>query len=207
MPPKSDSASDSASNPTDPEVSNPGGGGGAVERPAELKLVSAPQFEEVPNLGPASGPSKAPHAPHAPHASEEEGACVAPGPSELEQGPPGAAAEPGHDSGASERRRPPIWLCVVVIVASAIALGWQFRVAGQLKQEIGGLQQELRETQVLLGAHKSRLAEIRGGVHDLATQLEGLRVLVDADPNEPASVVALPVDNPGASIPARLPAE
>jgi hypothetical protein len=95
----------------------------------------------------------------------------------------------------------------VVIVACAVALGWQFRVAGQLKQEIGGLQLELRETQDLLGAHKSRLAEIRGGVHDLATQLEGLRVLVDADPNEPASVVALPVDNPGASIPARLPAE
>jgi hypothetical protein len=96
---------------------------------------------------------------------------------------------------------------LLVIAAFAVTLGWQFRVAGQLEREIGGLQQALRETQVLLGAHKSRLAEIRGGVHDLAAQLDGLRVLVDADPSEPASELALPVDNPGASIPARLPAE
>ena len=37
--------------------------------------------------------------------------------------------------------------------------------------------------------------------------IDGLRALVDADPSEVAQVVASPVDAPGASIPARSPAE
>ena len=121
-------------------------------------------------------------------------------------------AERGHDSDrTSERRRPPIWLsCREIIVASAVALAWQVRVAGQLKREIGGLQQELRETlRVLLGAHRS-LGWPRF-VPGFTTwqRLEGLRVLVDADPGMSPLRTPLPcpVDNPGASIPARLPAE
>ena len=191
MSPNSDSTSDSTSNSTDPETSKPG------EKPGELKLVSPPQFEELENPGPASGPSKA-----------SAGASAGPGQSGLKPEPSsGATAERGHDSGASERRRPSIWLFLLVFVAFGIALGWQFRLAGQLEQQIVGLEQELREAQVLLGAHKSRLAEIRGGVHDLVTQLDGLRALVDADPSEVAQVVASPVDAPGASIPAPSPAE
>jgi len=173
------------------------------EKPGELKLVSTPQFEEASNPDSASGPSDDTEK----TAKASKAASAAPGPSRLKQGRCEATAEGGHDSGASERRRPPPWLFFLVVAVFAAGLGWQFRVAGQLEREIGRLEQELRETHVLLGAHKSRLFEIRGGVHDLATRLEGLRALVDADPGEAAQGLAAPGVDPGASIPARLPAE
>jgi uncharacterized membrane protein (UPF0136 family) len=94
------------------------------------------------------------------------------------------------------------------LAAFALALAWQSRVVGQLEQEIVGLEQAFEESRLLLGAHQSRLAEIRGGVHDLITQLEGLQTLVDADPSEATEVPAsLPGDDLETAIPSRLPAE
>jgi len=116
------------------------------------------------------------------------------------------------DDDDSSRRGLPIWLFVVFFLGAALAIGWQFRLTGQLEQEITGLESELAATTALLGAHQSRLVEIRGGVRDLASQLEGLKALVDADPTDSLSSTQPSREAPAASpraqgreIPARLP--
>jgi uncharacterized membrane protein (UPF0136 family) len=110
----------------------------------------------------------------------------------------------GQDQGDSSRRGLPIWLFVVAFLLFALALGWQFQVAGQLEQEIAGLETELAETTALLGAHQSRLLEIRGGVHELVAQLDGLRALVEAEPTMPP-ISPMPTEAVGRSRPASRP--
>jgi hypothetical protein len=88
----------------------------------------------------------------------------------------------------------PIWAFVALFVVFALALGWQFRVAGELEAEIENLEGRLAATTSRLGAHQERLIEIRSGVRDLAAHLDGLRALVDAEPADalPASTEPAP---------------
>jgi len=175
----------------------------APSNPRELKLVSNP---ESPSLSTsASAPeSQSPSA----SASTPENSAAAP--SSVRP----ATDEDGHDS---SRRGLPIWLFVLFFLVSALAIGWQFRLAGQLEQQIAGLESELAATTALLGAHQSRLVEIRGGVRDLAVQLDGLKALVDAEPADALSSSQPPLEGAPApshrvearaearEIPARLP--
>jgi hypothetical protein len=86
------------------------------------------------------------------------------------------------EEGGSNQRGLPIWLFVVLFLAFALVSGWQFQVAAALEEQIIGLESELVTTTDLLDAHQERLVEIRGGVHALVSQVDGLRALVDADP-------------------------
>lgn len=119
------------------------------------------------------------------------------------------SAEQPVGSGASRKSGMPIWVFLLLIVAFVVVLGWQLRVADGLEEEIAGLEQDLRETRTLLGAHESRLLEVRSGVHDLSARLEGLKALVDLDPSNAVSAgtTTNPVDPVASdrSIPARLP--
>ena len=167
--------------------------------PRELKLVSNPDSHSPSASAATPGSLSSKTA-----ASTLENSAAAPSPD-----------RPATDAGDhdSSRRGLPIWLFVVFFLVSALAIGWQFRLAGQLEQEIAGLESELAATTALLGAHQSRLVEIRGGVHDLAVQLEGLQALVDSEPSDSLSSSQTqrqggPVPSPrteAREIPARLP--
>ena len=97
---------------------------------------------------------------------------------------PTSDRDAGADSqdASSDRSGVPGWLFLVLLLAAAGLIGWQFQIKGELESQISGLESELRDTQALLGAHKSRLGEIRSGVQALSNQLSGLLVLVEADP-------------------------
>lgn len=85
-------------------------------------------------------------------------------------------------SEASERRGIPIWLVLLGLVIAALVVGYQMRLNGQLEAEVSGLQAELGRAEAVLGAHKTHLGDIRGGVRDLSAQLQSLQTLVDTEP-------------------------
>jgi hypothetical protein len=121
----------------------------------------------------------------------------------------GANRAPARARDKTPWRGVPVWLFVVVLVLFAVAVGWQLRVAGELRQEIADLETNLARTSALLGAHQNRLSEIRGGVYELVDRVEGLRALVDAEPRASASPPLLDSSGPAADsrprIPPRLP--
>jgi hypothetical protein len=173
--------------------------------PRDLKLVSNPGSESaptppLPSGSPSASPSESPSETSANSTSENPAAA-----------PP--AHQRGTDGDGASRQGLPIWLFVVFFLVFALALGWQFRLAGQLEQEIAGLESELAETTALLGAHQTRLIEIRGGVRDVAVQLEGLEALVNAEPADALSSAQPSRESSSAAssragareIPARLP--
>jgi hypothetical protein len=171
--------------------------------PRELKLVSNPESPSVSTSALAPEGSSPSPSRSTPDSTPENSAAT---PSSERP----ATDEDGHDS---SRRGLPIWLFVVLFLVSALAIGWQFRLAGQLEQQIAGLESELAATTALLGAHQSRLVEIRGGVRDLAVQIDGLKALVDAEPADSLSSSQPPHEGTPApphraearEIPARLP--
>jgi hypothetical protein len=175
--------------PEAPDASSP-------SSPRDLKLVSNPGSESAPTPPLPSGlPSET-----SVNSTSENPAAAPP------------AHQRGADGDGASRQGLPIWLFVVFFLVFALALGWQFRLAGQLEQEIAGLESELAETTALLGAHQTRLIEIRGGVRDVAVQLEGLEALVNAEPADALSSAqpsressSAASSRAGAEIPARLP--
>lgn len=161
----------------------------------ELKLVSTPQFDSQ-----SSDPSSA-------KMGADDGDAISA--SEA----PNLDSPGRQDSGdESSSRSLPIWVFALLVVVFAVALGWQQRVAGGLEREIAALEAELSVTTARLGAHRARLEEIRQGVGELSSHLEGLRVLVDADPEDSVAagdnrLQAAPGEPQAApfEIPARLP--
>lgn len=146
----------------------------------DLKLVSAPNSSTSP-------PDAAqPHTAAQPRTTAPPRTIAQPRTTASEQSDVSEAAASALSStdeqGDSERSGLPIWLFVILFLTFALVSGWQFRVTGALEKQVVGLESELSTTTALLGAHQSRLVEIRGGVHALASQLDGLKALVDADP-------------------------
>jgi hypothetical protein len=109
------------------------------------------------------------------------------------------AVDPSKRPANPKCRRVPAWLFIVVAAILILALIWQVRVAGELESQVAGLEDELAQVSVQLDAHRVRLFEIRGGVHDLSASLESLRALVDSDPGEDAPAAAVPSGEPSAA--------
>ena len=99
-------------------------------------------------------------------------------------GAPGAPPTPlpKTSGGRTAGRRLPLWLFIVLFVVFLIALGYQTRNAGRLESELARLEESLAQAESRLESHRTHLLEIRGGVHDLTTRLESLRLLIDRDP-------------------------
>jgi hypothetical protein len=102
----------------------------------------------------------------------------------------------GGRSDASNRRMLPLWLFVAAVVVFGLIVVWQARMAGELEAQVMGLENELEATTTRLEAHRAHLSEIRGGVRDLSASLEGLRVLVDAEPADAAPEAVAPAPAP-----------
>jgi len=81
-----------------------------------------------------------------------------------------------------DRRRLPAWLFVVTSILFFLVIGWQAQIAGELEARVARLEEQLERTNALLGARRTHLSEIRGGVQELSERLRGLRTLVDSDP-------------------------
>ncbi len=92
------------------------------------------------------------------------------------------APEPTPETDPTGRRSLPVWYFVVALVLFSLVIGWQAQRASELEAERAGLEEQLERTNGLLDAHRTRLSEIRGGVHELSERLQGLRALVDSDP-------------------------
>jgi hypothetical protein len=90
----------------------------------------------------------------------------------------------------------PLWLFVAAVVVFGLIVVWQARLAGELEAQVMGLENELAATTTRLEAHRAHLSEIRGGVRDLSASLEGLRVLVDAEPADAAPEAVAPAPAP-----------
>jgi hypothetical protein len=83
------------------------------------------------------------------------------------------------DADAPSRRGVPIWLFVLLALAFVLVVLWQVQVARELEAEVARVEAELARSTVLLDAHRSRLSEVRSGIHALSDQLDGLRSLAD----------------------------
>jgi len=174
----------------------------------DLKLVSVPNSSTSSSSSDTAGPRTS----AGPHTSAPSHTDAPDSPEQSIGWEAAASALPSAgEQGDSDQSGLPIWLFVVLFVAFALVSGWQFRVAGALAQQVVGLESELATTTALLGAHQSRLVEIRGGVRALASQLEELKALVDADPEsadesqgQGASAPARDADAGLEKIPARL---
>lgn len=91
--------------------------------------------------------------------------------------------ESGGETGEPSKRSgiPPI-VFAIVCLAFVCALGWQMHHAGQLEGRIARLEQDLREKNALLGAHRLHRDAVRGGVSALVGELAELQELVEKDP-------------------------
>jgi hypothetical protein len=106
----------------------------------------------------------------------------------------GAGASTAQGSGRKSGRQLPLWLFVALFVVFLVAFGYQTHHAGRLESEVARLEASLAKAQTRLESHRTHLLEIRGGVHDLSTRLEGLRALIDRDPTVEAGQGAPPAD-------------
>jgi hypothetical protein len=128
-----------------------------------------------------------PEGPEEPEENETVGLKLVDAESESVPSPDARVSTAGTDS--TDRRRLPAWLFVAALIVFSIVIGWQAQVAGELEAEVAGLEAQLERTNALLDAHRSHLSEVRGGVHELSQSLQGLRALVDSDPEDPEAVL------------------
>ena len=109
------------------------------------------------------------------------------GPGTAASSSPGRTAEPSADAKGSAKVAPPVrqlplWLFGALLVVFLIAFGYQTHQAGQFEVEVSRLETSLAKAEGRLESHRTHLLEIRGGVHDLSSRVEDLRVLIDRDP-------------------------
>ena len=113
------------------------------------------------------------------------------GPATAPSSSPGRTAEPSSGAKGGSRgsakvappaRQLPLWLFGALFVVFLIAFGYQTHQAGQFEVEVSRLEASLAKAEGRLESHRTHLLEIRGGVHDLSSRVEDLRVLIDRDP-------------------------
>ena len=109
------------------------------------------------------------------------------GPGTAASATPGKPGESPADTkrgakAAPPARQLPLWLFGVLLGVFLIAVGYQTHQAGQLEAEVTRLEASLANAEGRLESHRTHLLEIRGGVHDLSSRFEDLRVLIDRDP-------------------------
>lgn len=97
----------------------------------------------------------------------------------------GARPAPVRRGGRKQGRQLPLWLFAVLLVLFLFGYGYQAHQASQFEAEVAHLEASLARAESRLESHRTHLLEIRGGVHDLSSRLESLRVLIDRDPTAP----------------------
>ncbi len=97
----------------------------------------------------------------------------------------GAGPMPVRRGVRKQGRQLPLWLFGALLVLFLVAYGYQTYQASQFEAEVARLETSLAKAESRLESHRTHLLEIRGGVHDLSSRLESLRVLIDRDPTSP----------------------
>lgn len=115
----------------------------------------------------------------------------------------GVGPAPVHGEGGTLGRKLPLWLFVVLFVLFLIGYGYQTQQAGRLQDEVARLETSLARAEGRLESHRTHLLEIRGGVHDLSSRLEDLRVLIDRDPTAEVAPMPAPADSAAPAEPAQ----
>jgi hypothetical protein len=116
----------------------------------------------------------------------------------------GSGPTPVRRGTRKQGRKLPLWLFVALFVLFLVAYGYQSHQAGQLEVEVARLEASLVKAESRLESHRTHLLEIRGGVHDLSSRLESLRVLIDRDPTSPVESPAA-ADATSSSVPSAPP--
>ena len=102
----------------------------------------------------------------------------------------GAGSGPGGGPRSARRlwsRRVPLWLLAGVVVAAVLLSSIQAWRARDLALQVSSLEAEVAAAGEKLRAYQSHLDAVRGGVDELARQLDALQVLVVRDPLTPAA--------------------
>lgn len=117
----------------------------------------------------------------------------------------GGRPAPVRRGGRKQGRQLPLWLFVTLLVLFLFGYGYQAHQASQFEAEVAQLEASLARAESRLESHRTHLLEIRGGVHDLSSRLESLRVLIDRDPTAPVESSA--AADPAAPIPPAHPTQ
>jgi uncharacterized protein HemX len=97
----------------------------------------------------------------------------------------GVRPAPVRRGARKQGRQLPLWLFMALLVLFLVGYGYQTHQASQFEAEVSRLEASLARAESRLESHRTHLLEIRGGVHDLSSRLESLRVLIDRDPTAP----------------------
>lgn len=122
----------------------------------------------------------------------------------------GVGAQASEPDGLLEKpgRTVPLWVFVAALALFLLVYGLQTHHASRLEVEVTRLEESLASAEARLESHRSHLNEIRSGIADLTTRLDGLRALIDEDPTTRAaresvllgeSPVEKPADTPRAT--------